>query len=62
MVGVERSQLGRCERHRRAEQEALALHANYKVNGIEDLWALELKIREWRNERSGQIHPERRRS
>jgi hypothetical protein len=28
---------------RRAEQEALALHANYKVNSVDDLWALELK-------------------
>lgn len=36
---------------RRAEQEALALHANYRIQTIEDLWALELKIREWRKER-----------
>ena len=36
---------------RRAEQEAIALHANYKINGIDDLWALELKIRQWRKER-----------
>jgi hypothetical protein len=36
---------------RRAEQEAIRLHADYKVNSVEDLWALELKIREWRRER-----------
>ena len=36
---------------RRAEQEAIRLHAQYKVNSVEDLWALELKIREWRRGR-----------
>lgn len=36
---------------RRAEQEAIRLHADYKVKTIEDLWALELKIREWRKGR-----------
>ena len=36
---------------RRAEQEAIRLHAVYKINSIEDLWALELRIREWRKER-----------
>jgi len=36
---------------RRAEQEAIRLHAEYKINGIDDLWALELKIREWRRDR-----------
>ena len=36
---------------RRAEQEAIALHAAYKVNSIDDLWALELKIRGWRKDR-----------
>ena len=36
---------------RRAEQEAITLHANYKINGIDDLWALELTIRQWRKER-----------
>ena len=32
-------------------QEAIRLHAEYKVNSVEDLWALELKIREWRRGR-----------
>jgi len=32
---------------RRAEQEAIRLHDEYKVNSIEDLWALELRIPEW---------------
>jgi len=36
---------------RRAEQEAITLHAAYKIKSIEDLWALELKIREWRKDR-----------
>jgi hypothetical protein len=36
---------------RRAEQEAMRLHADYKIKSIDDLWALELKIREWRKER-----------
>jgi hypothetical protein len=36
---------------RRAEQEAIALHATYKINSIDDLWALELKIRQWRKDR-----------
>jgi hypothetical protein len=36
---------------RRAEQEAMQLHQNYKVENIDDLWRLELKIREWRKER-----------
>jgi hypothetical protein len=33
---------------RRAEQEAMRLYAEYKVRSIDDLWALEQKIREWR--------------
>ena len=36
---------------RRAEQEAIALHVNYKINGIDDRWARERKIRQWRKER-----------
>ncbi len=36
---------------KRAELEAITLHANYKINGIDDLWALELQIRHWRKER-----------
>ena len=40
------------ERARRgAEQEAIRLHADYKIKSIDDLWALELKIREWRKDR-----------
>jgi hypothetical protein len=35
----------------RAEQEAMRLHADYKIKSIDDLWALELKIREWRKDR-----------
>lgn len=38
---------------RRAEDEAIALHARYKVNSIGDLWALEQLIRQWRKEREG---------
>jgi len=40
---------------RRAEQEAMQLHRNYKVENIEDLWRLELQIREWRKERQYQF-------
>jgi len=36
---------------RRAEHEAMRLHADYKIKSIDDLWALELKIREWRKDR-----------
>jgi hypothetical protein len=36
---------------RRAELEAIRLHADYKIESIDDLWALELKIREWRKDR-----------
>jgi len=36
---------------RRAELEAIRLHAEYKINGIDDLWALELQIRAWRRDR-----------
>ena len=36
---------------RRAEQEAIRLHGAYKINSIDDLWSLELKIREWRKDR-----------
>ena len=36
---------------RRAEQEAMRLHADYKIKSIDDLWALELKIRGWRKDR-----------
>src|SRR4051812_2185232 len=36
---------------RRAEQEAIRLHAEYKIDSIDALWALELKIREWRRDR-----------
>ena len=36
---------------RRAEDEAIALHSQYKVASIDDLWALELHIRQWRKER-----------
>jgi hypothetical protein len=40
------------ERARRsAEQEAIQLHQTYKVENIDDLWRLELQIREWRKER-----------
>lgn len=35
----------------RAEQEAIRLHADYRISSIDDLWALELKIREWRKDR-----------
>ncbi len=41
---------------RRAEEEAIALHRAYKINGIEDLWALELKIREWRKDRQHRFY------
>ena len=34
-----------------AESEAIRLHKETKIMRIEDLWALELKIREWRKER-----------
>jgi hypothetical protein len=40
---------------RRAEQEAMQLHQNYKVENIDDLWRLELQIREWRKERQYQF-------
>jgi hypothetical protein len=36
-VAVERAR-------RRAEQEAMQLHQNYKVENIDDLWRLELRI------------------
>jgi hypothetical protein len=36
---------------RRAEEEAMRLHRDYRVESIDDLWRLELKIREWRQER-----------
>jgi hypothetical protein len=36
---------------RRAEQETIKLHQNYKIENIDDLWRLELRIREWRKER-----------
>jgi hypothetical protein len=34
-----------------AEREAIRLHRDTKIEKIEDLWAMELKIREWRRER-----------
>jgi hypothetical protein len=34
-----------------AESEAIRLHKETKILRIEDLWALELKIREWRRDR-----------
>jgi len=41
-------------RHR-AEKEAISLHAEYRIDSIEDLWALEVKIREWRRDRQYQF-------
>jgi len=40
---------------RRAEQETIKLHQNYKVENIDDLWRLELQIRQWRKERQYQF-------
>ena len=34
-----------------AETEAIRLHRDTRIERIEDLWALELAIREWRRER-----------
>ena len=34
-----------------AEAEAVRLHKETKIVGIEDLWTLELKIRDWRKDR-----------
>ncbi|GEM_PF-1706965 len=41
---------------KRAHEEAIALHAGYTVDTIDDLWRLEQLIRQWRKERRGCGH------
>ncbi len=38
---------------KRAEEEAIALHAAYPIRVIDDLWRLEHVVRDWRKDRAG---------
>ena len=51
---VVKAALARAEK--RANEEALQLFKKESVRTIDDLWALELKIRDWKKERYGKFY------
>ena len=51
---VAKSALARAQK--RANKEALQLFKNVSVRTIDDLWSLEMKIRDWKKERFGKFY------